>query len=103
MRAVQATKGSSESSSGYEGEAEGGGESQRLAAVDNEGRPEDYRQQGAIGAQEGGEAPGKNERCGPLQAGAIQHLGEGAKAQRDAEDGQGLGERGGYVSCGERA
>src|ERR1700693_2829116 len=88
---------------GREGETESGAESQRLATVDDEGRPEDYCQQGAIGTQKGGKAPGKDERCGPLQAGALQHLCEGTEAQRHAEDGKGFGEWGGYVSCGEGA
>ena len=95
-------KGQERKETGDERNAHGFFEPPRAAAIHQEGRPEDYGQQGAIRAQQSGVAPGKGQQGCPKQPRAIEQFPQGEKTQGYAEDGKGFGECEGDVICRKR-
>ena len=83
------------------GEAQSSDPTQGAAAIDNERDPQHHGQQRTIGTKQRSIAPGKDEQGRPDQAGLLQHPRQRAKTQRDAEDGEGFGQRRGGIKRGE--
>ena len=70
---------------------------ERASAIEDECGKEDNRQQGAVGTQQRGIAPGKCEGQHPTQVRALEHGGKGTEAKRNAKDGRRFGEGHGHV------
>jgi hypothetical protein len=76
-------------------------EPKRAAAIEDERGKEDDGQQGAIGPQQRGVAPGKGEGQHPSPVRALEHGGKGVEAERNAKNGKRFGEGHGHVICRE--